>query len=172
LYSDSAHLFSASFLFKNMGAQISTYAGTGEDLPFDFQLGITKKLAEAPLGFSFTAHHLQHFDIHYNDTVFNNENNLSSGAEFFHKVVNHFVVAAHVYLGNNLEATLGYNQLRREELSTGAEAPGLSGFSMGLRIKFSRLQVLYARSSYQRNIAYNQLGVTLQFNRLFGTSNL
>jgi hypothetical protein len=45
-----------------------------EELPFDPTFGITKKLKNAPLSFSFTAHHLHQFDIRYNDTVFNNEN--------------------------------------------------------------------------------------------------
>ena len=43
LYSDSFHLFFASVLAKNMGFQLKTFAGEGEDLPFDLQIGITKK---------------------------------------------------------------------------------------------------------------------------------
>jgi len=39
---------------------------------------------------------------------------------------------------------------------------------MGVRIKFAKLQVLYARSSYQRNVSYNQLGLTLKMDRFFG----
>jgi hypothetical protein len=75
-YTDSANHFFASFVAKNMGAQLKTYAGEREDLPFDLQIGITKKLAKAPLGFSLTAQHLHHFDILYNDTTFNNDNDL------------------------------------------------------------------------------------------------
>ena len=75
LYHDTAKLFSASLLAKNMGFQLKQYAGTDPgDLPFDLQIGFTKRLAKAPLGFSVSAHHLHHFDILYNDTSFNNEN--------------------------------------------------------------------------------------------------
>jgi hypothetical protein len=77
-------------------------------------------------------------------------------------------VASHIYLGNNLEATLGYNHLRRQELNIGSSGNGLNGFSMGVRIKFSKLQVLYARSNYQRNISYNQLGLNLKMDQLLG----
>ena len=75
LFNDTASLVSASVLVKNAGYQLQKYAGTeAEDLPFDLQAGITKKLRHAPISFSVTAHHLHQFDIRYNDTVFNNEN--------------------------------------------------------------------------------------------------
>lgn len=167
-YSDTLNNFYASVLAKNMGVQLKTYAGENENLPFDLQVGITKRLAKAPLGFSITAQQLHQFNISYNDTTFNNENDLSSNNGFFKKLLNHFVVASHIYLGNNLEASLGYNHLRRSELNVGSSGNGLNGFSMGLRAKFSKLQILYARSNYQRNISYNQLGLTLHLDQLFG----
>src|SRR6202011_1637362 len=75
LYTDSARLFFASVLAKNMGFQLKKYAGTqAGDLPFDLELGLTKRLQHAPFSFSLTAHHLHRFDIQYNDTTFNNEN--------------------------------------------------------------------------------------------------
>lgn len=167
-YSDTVNGLSASVLAKNMGVQLKTYAGQSEDLPFDLQIGLTKKLSKAPLGFSVTAQHLNQFNISYNDTLFNNENALASGNSFFRKLLNHFVLASHIYLGNNLEATIGYNHLRRSELNIGSAGNGLNGFSMGLRVKFNKLQILYARANYQRNISYNQLGLTLHMNQLFG----
>jgi hypothetical protein len=168
LYSDSSNQIFASVLAKNMGVQLKTYAGQNEDLPFDLQIGITKRLSKAPFGFSFTAQHLHQFNIYYNDAGFNAENDYSSSNNFFNKLLNHFVVASHIYLGNNLEATLGYNHLRRQELNIGSSGNGLNGFSMGVRIKFSKLQVLYARSNYQRNISYNQLGLNLKMDQLLG----
>lgn len=168
LYSDTSNLFFASVLAKNIGIQLKTYAGEGEDLPFDLQAGITKKLEKAPFAFSITAQNLHQFNISYNDTSFNSENDLAPNTGFFNKVFNHFVIATHIFIGNHLEATAGYNHLRRKELNIGASGNGLNGFSMGLRIKFSRLQVLFARSNYQRNVSYNQLGLTLAMDRLFG----
>lgn len=168
LYSDSSNQLFASVLAKNMGFQVKTYAGQNEDLPFDLQIGITKRLAKAPFGFSVTAQHLHQFNIVYSDESFNTDNNFSSNNNFFNKVFNHIVIASHIYLGNNLEATLGYNHLRRQELNIGSSGNGLNGFSTGVRVKFAKLQVLYARSSYQRNLSYNQLGLTLHLNQLFG----
>jgi hypothetical protein len=82
------------------------------------------------------------------------------------------VIASHIYLGNNLEATVGYNYLRRQELNIGSSGNGLNGFSMGVRVKFSKLQILYARSNYQKNVSYNQLGLTLTLNEFSGLGKL
>lgn len=167
LYIDSSNKFSLSFLAKNMGIQVKTYAGEKEDLPFDLQVGITKRLEKAPFGFSLTAHHLHKFNISYNDNDFNSDNGFTPPSGF-DKVLNHFVIATHVYIGQHLEATIGYNHLRRQELSIQDVGNGLTGFSTGLRIRFSKLQILYARSAYQKGISYNQLGITAHLNKLTG----
>jgi hypothetical protein len=170
LFFDSAKQFSLSFVAKNMGVQLKSFAGEKEDLPFDLQVGITKKLPKAPFGFSLTAQQLHRFNLLYNDTVFNNENGFAEPSTF-HKFFNHFVFATHLYLGQNLEAIVGYNHLRRQELSVSGGSNGLTGFSAGLRIQFSKLQILYARSTYQRGISYNQIGITAQLNKLVGLGN-
>ena len=172
LYTDTANLFSASLVAKNMGYQLKKYAGTeAEELPFDLQLGMTKKLKNAPLSFSFTAHHLHQFDIRYNDTVFNNENSFGinrDGKFTFDKVFRHFVFAAQIFPVPQIEVSLGYNHLRRQELNISNTTNGLNGFSMGVGLLVKKLQVRYARTHYQNNTGYNQLGLNLQLNQHFG----
>ena len=51
LYTDSVRSFTAGLAAKNMGAQLKTFTGTAEDLPFDLEMGITKRLSRAPFGF-------------------------------------------------------------------------------------------------------------------------
>ena len=172
LYTDTASLFSASLVVKNIGYQLRKYAGTqAEELPFDVQAGITKKLKNAPLSFSFTAHHLHRFDIRYNDTVFNNENSFGinkNGKFTFDKIFRHFVFAAQIFPVEQIEVTVGYNHLRRQELNISNSTNGLNGFSMGVGLVVKKLQVRYARTHYQNNTGYNQLGLNLQLNEHFG----
>ncbi|MGZ3882413.1 MAG: type IX secretion system protein PorQ, partial [Flavisolibacter sp.] len=130
LYSDSSNRIYASLLAKNMGVQLKTFAGEGEDLPFDLEVGVTKRLAKAPLGFSVTAQNLHQFNTLYKDDSFNTANNFSTDNSFFNRLFNHFVVASHIYVGNNLEGTIGYNHLRRQDLNIGSSGNGLNGFSM------------------------------------------
>lgn len=172
LYRDSANGFTASILAKNMGLQLSTYTGESGDMPFDLQVGFTKRLSKSPFGFSVTAQQAHRFNLLYEDTIFNQENDITANSSFFNKLTRHFVVASHIYLGKNLEATVGYNHLRRSELNISNSGNGLNGFSLGLRLKFQKLQVLYARSNYQKNVSYNQIGITMQLNRFFGSGEL
>ena len=172
LYSDTANLFYASILAKNMGFQLKEYDGTDpDDLPFDLQLGITKRLENAPFSFSATAHHLHRFNIQYNDTVFNNENGFTNGSNkkfSFGKLFGHFVFATTIYLGDKVEITAGYNYLRRQELNIGSSGNGFNGFSIGAGVILDKLQIRYARAYYQNNTAYNQLGIDLILNKYFG----
>ena len=173
LYNDTARLFSASVLARNMGFQLKKYDGaTADDLPFDLELGITKRLLHAPFGFSITAHHLHQFDIRYNDTLFNNDNDLNPGDNdkkfVFDKIFQHFVIASQIYIGDHLEVSLGYNHLRRQELNINNGGNGLNGFSIGVGALFNKIQIRYARAYYQNNTAYDQFGLNIQLNKYFG----
>ncbi len=171
LYTDTANLFSASLVAKNMGYQLKKYAGTEpEELPFDLQAGVSKRLKHAPISFSFTAHHLHQFDTRYNDTVFNNENfgGNKTGKFTFDKIFRHFVFAAQVFPVPQLEVTAGYNHLRRQELNINNTTNGLNGFSVGLGLVVKPLSIRYARTHYQNNTGYNQLGLNITLNQHFG----
>jgi hypothetical protein len=172
-YTDTASLLQASLVVKNMGTQLTAYSGTGTgDLPFDLQVGISKRLAKAPVQFSLTAHHLQQFDINYRDTAFNNDNgfdlNQKDGKFTFDKVFRHIVLGVQVYITDKIELSAGYNHLRRKELSVGNTGNGLNGFSLGVGILFKKIQLRYARSHYQSNTAYNQFGLSLRMKDYFG----
>ncbi|HEX7846734.1 MAG TPA: type IX secretion system protein PorQ [Chitinophagaceae bacterium] len=172
LYEDTAKLFTASLVVKNMGFQLKKYAGTDAgDLPFDLQIGFSKRLEKAPFGFSVTAHHLHQFDILYNDTAFNNENGFENGktAKFsFDKLFRHFVFATTIYVGDKVEVQAGYNHLRRKELNIGGLKNGLNGFSVGAGVMLNKLSIRYARSHYQNNTGYNQFGLNMKLNEYFG----
>lgn len=172
LFHDSSKLFSAAIVAKNMGTQLKKYEGTDADeLPFDLQIGLTKRLANAPFSFSLTAQRLQQFDISYNDTNFNNDNGFENGSTkkfSFDKLLNHLVLATTIYAGNRVEVMAGYNFLRRKELNIGNAANGLNGFSMGVGVLLGKLQIRYARAYYQSNMAFNQLGLNMKLNDYFG----
>ena len=172
LYRDSLNGFRAGLVAKNMGLQVKKFTNMGEDLPLDLQIGVTKKLLQAPLAFSLTAHHLHRFDIYYNDTVFNNNTNFTASPSFVKKLFNHLVLAGHVYLGPHLEATMGYNFLRRAELSTGSGGNGLAGFSAGFSAKFQKLDISFSRAIYAKGQGYNQLGLQINMLTIGGTGKL
>lgn len=173
LFEDTAALFSASVVTKNAGFQLKKYTGTlQEDLPFDLQAGITKRLQNAPFSFSLTAHHLSLFDIRYNDTTFNNANGFNQGSQgskfTFDKLFRHIIFATTIYIDNKIEVNAAYNYLRGQELNIDKSGNGLNGFSLGVGVLLKKMQIRYARAYYQNNTAYNQFGLNLSLNQYFG----
>ncbi|MFT3677242.1 MAG: type IX secretion system protein PorQ [Chitinophagaceae bacterium] len=161
-YRDTAAGLSVSLLAKNMGTQLRQYVpGQPEDIPFDLQAGISKRLRQAPFSFSLTAHHLHQFDIGYQDRATRSRFSID-------QLLRHFVLATTVYLGDRVELTAGYNYLRRKELRIGEGGNGLTGFSLGAVLLLRKLQVQYARSQYLNNKAYNQFGINLALDQLTG----
>ena len=167
LYVDSTRLLSLGLVAKNMGGQLKTYNGEQEELPFDLQIGITKRLEKAPLGFSLTWQQAHLFEIGANDSTFNEPGSTVLSPNFFNKASDHLILATHFYIGEHLEANLGYNRLRRKELNIGNTGNGLNGFSAGFSVNLNKIQFQYARSYYQRNAAYNQIAVNAYLNKLF-----
>ncbi len=165
LYYDTSKKIQAALVLKNMGTQIKKYIGSrADDLPFDAQIGITKRLEHLPLQFSATAHHLHRFDILYNDTAFNNQNGPgSNNSKSFtiDKLFRHFVFSAQFFISEKLELSAGYHHLKRKELSIANTANGLTGFSYGLGVLLKKIQIRYARNQYQNNTGYHQLGLNL-----------
>lgn len=145
--------FSASLAIKNLGGQVMTFEEEHEIMPIDIQLGITKRLAHAPILLSVTL-----TDLHrWRSTDFYNAD--GSKDNFGQLLMKHIVLGADILIGDNFYASVGYNYRMSKELSTGR---GLSGFSLGAglhinRIKFgasfSRLHV--SSSSLLFNIAYS-----------------
>jgi hypothetical protein len=162
-YSDTINKLQASVVVKNMGSQLRTNNENSrkEELPFDLQAGVTKRLAKAPLQFSLTAHNLHRFNIYYNDTAFLAD----EGDESFRdkkftiaKLISHLVLSTQAYIGDKVEVSAGYNFVRRNDLNAFNAANGLNGFTMGAGLLLKNLQVRYASGFYQQN-TFNQFSV-------------
>jgi len=166
LYHDTARQIQVSIVIKNMGTQLGTYDGSNrkEELPFDIQAGITKRLEKAPFQFSLTAHHLQQFNIYYNDTAFRfSEGELGYGGNStLQKIFSHLVLSAQAFLNEKLELTTAYNFQRRQDLNAYNLTSGLNGFTLGATVLLKKLQIRYATGFYQRNL-FHQLSLNLNW---------
>ncbi len=163
-YLDSSHGWQVGFLAKNMGTALRNYAGQGEDLPFDLQLGVTKRFLHSPFQVSVTTQRLHQFDLAYNDTSFTIDNGYPSTNDgFVANLFRHFVFAGQAFVGEKLEFTVAYNVLRRTELKVPNATGGLSGLSFGVGILLPKLQFRFARSQYINSTAYHQIGINVNF---------
>ncbi|MCR9174295.1 MAG: type IX secretion system protein PorQ, partial [bacterium] len=68
-YYDKDRQFAATALVKNAGFQFNAYTenSTRAPLPVEFQMAVSYKLPHAPFRFSLLAHHLNQWDLTYND---------------------------------------------------------------------------------------------------------
>jgi len=148
-YTSKDGLSATSLAIKNIGGQITTYYENGdpEKLPWDLQLGFSKKLGHAPIRFLITANHLNKWDISYlnrsEDTT--PSNNPSEG--FTSLLMRHFIFGAEILPEQHVTLRFGYNYQRQKELSV-TDRPGLVGFSAGIGVKIARFSINYGIASY------------------------
>jgi len=162
-YYDSIRQLQIGFVAKNMGSQLTTYAGIYEDMPFDIQVGITKRLIGSPLQFSLTAQRLHQFNVTYNDTAFNSVNGIRDpSTDMVSNLFRHLILATEILVSDRFQFSLGFNVLRRSELLVSNSANGLTGFSFGVTYTIKKMQAHFARSSYQQNNGINQFGVSVK----------
>lgn len=135
---------------KNVGYQFDTYVkGNRASLPTDFQLGISHKLKHAPFRFSLVAHHLNKWDLTYNDPSAKPTIDPLTGdtipvpvAGFGEKLARHFTYQTEIIMGKSVHLRIAFDYHKRKEMSLVAR-PGLAGFSFGLGMYFKRFSLDY-----------------------------
>ncbi|MBN2728782.1 MAG: type IX secretion system protein PorQ [Bacteroidales bacterium] len=153
-YNDDKY-FSTTFLVRNAGRQLVPYTnGNIEPLPFDVQLGLSKRLMHVPLRFSFLFHHLYKWDIRYQDASdidvdpltgeIIEENKLSA---FSDKLMRHVVIGAELSPSRSFSLRVGYNYQRRQEMVVPTKLSTV-GFSWGFGFRLKKLYFSYSRSAY------------------------
>ena len=177
VYYDTANLITVAATAKNMGVTVQKYipGQPAEPLPFDLQLGFSKRFAHLPLRLMVTLHHLYEWDVRYNDpadidntSIFGTQDTTAdTKAHVADKIFRHFIFAGELSLGKRITLTVAYNHLQRAELDI-ADKSGLAGFSFGAGIDLGKFQVHYARSYYHLAGAYNEFGLSMALGKLIG----
>jgi hypothetical protein len=168
---DSLRTTNLSLVARNIGYQIKPYySGSRENLPFEVDLGYSKKFEHAPFRFSVTYRHLQQFNLSYKSTLLDNSaaylsdtSNTSSSkiSDFASKFIQHFVFGAEILFGKRFYVSLGYNVKRKNELKSASNG-GLVGMTYGAGIKISKFNFGFAHQKY--NVVGGATTFTLMFN--------
>ena len=144
-YYDEEKGWSLSAVAKNLGGQIKAYDEDFERIPFDLQLGMTKKLIGSPLTLHVTLSRLHNWDQGF---------------------IKHVAIGADIYLGPTVYLAAGYNFRRSSEMKIvetedkkSNHGAGLS-IGGGLLLQRFKLQLSYAKyhvSAYSLlvNATYN-----------------
>jgi hypothetical protein len=142
-------------IVRNAGVQLTTYTDkTRAPLPIQAMLGLSHKLEHAPFRFSVVAHHLNQWDLTYNDPTAQPTTDPLTGeivpietAGFGEKLGRHLIFQVETLFGEafRIRAAFDYNQ-RREMLVQ--NRPGMGGFSFGTGMNFKRFTVDYGLFIY------------------------
>jgi hypothetical protein len=166
-YHSRSGLFSAGLVLKNIGLELTTYAGeVRQNLPFEIQAGVSQKLAHAPFRFSLTLRHLEKYDLtyQYNDTTASN-NNLQS-SEVFENLLRHAVIGIELLPHKNFYLSAGYNYQRRSELKIDSKVSTV-GFSWGFGINTSFLNIEFGRATYHLAGSSNHISLVVRPDLLY-----
>jgi hypothetical protein len=175
-YYDTASLLDIGIVAKNMGLMVNKYttSNPAEPMPFDLQVGISKQLKHVPIKVFTTIHHLYTWDIRHDDPALattsilgTTDSNTKEKTYFFDKLFRHFIFGAEITLAKKVTITASYNFLRRKELAQ-ESLPGITGFSFGAGLNLNKFQVHYGRTYYHVAGPYNEIGITMALNKLFG----
>ncbi len=167
-YRSRSGYFSAGLVIKNLGLQVTRYAGEErQKLPFEIQAGFSRKLPYAPLRFSLTLQHLEKYNLthQYNDTVFTNSDFLL-GSEFFENMMRHVVVGAELIPHKNLYLSGGFNYLRRRDLMIESKI-SVVGFSWGFGINTSFMNIEFGRATYHIAGSSNHFSIIVKPDKIY-----
>ncbi len=154
-------LVSAGLVIRNLGAQITSYTGIHEKIPFEIAAGLSARLQHAPFRFSLTARHLGKYDLSYEYTTDPLLSERSGMEEIADNIMRHFIFGAELIPGNNFFISTGLNYQRRKELQYEARASTV-GFSLGAGIKTSVADIVLSRSRYHLAGASTTFSVVLK----------
>lgn len=174
-YAKDSSSFILSFLVKNIGAELTTYAGDRFGTPFDVQIGISKRLKYLPFRLSVIAHQLHKGNIRYDDPnrqtqtdIFGNvveEKELNNTID---NLFRHLIFSGEFLLGKNenLRLRAGYNHLRRKELSL-STFRSLAGFSLGFGLKINVFKLDYGVGYHHTAGATNHITISTDMSKFF-----
>lgn len=169
MYADTASRFAVAVVVRNAGAQLSAYNNIKEDIPFDLQIGVSKRLKYLPFRLGVVAHHLHQWNIRYNDPNLKEDDILqiggsqtssgkgNNGVDNFFR---HLTFNGEFLLGRNevFQIRFAYDHLRKKELSV-RNYRSLAGFSGGIGIKVKRFRIDMGYAAYHLAGGVLHLGI-------------
>lgn len=168
---EKANLF-VTALVKNAGYQFKNYvSGARAPLPAEFQLAVAHKLMHAPFRFSLLLHHLNKWDLTYNDPNLKPTVDPLTGdtiavpiAGFGKKLAHHLTFQTEVLISKNIHFRAAFDYHRRQEMRVVAR-PGLAGFSFGLGMYFKRFSLDYGFAVYSAAGYNNMISLTTNLDK-------
>ena len=162
LYINEELDFNAAVVVRNLGSQITTYAGIYESLPFEVGFGMSQRLEHVPIRWHVTFENLQDWPIarpnpaRTQSDLSGNTTNEKIG--FMGQLVRHTILGAELFPEGGFNIRLGYNFRRSEELRI-VDQRNFSGLSAGFSLKLNKLRFSYTHAKYTSAANSNFFGL-------------
>jgi len=175
-YFDPARGFTAAAVIRNLGMQWRGYSESGkEPLPFEVQMGLSKKLKHAPFRFSLIATNLQKWDLTYEDPenpvqlvdpLTGDSIKQNKARIFGDKLLRHAIFGVEFLLTKNFNLRFGFNYERRKELKL-VDRPGMVGFSFGFGFRISKIHISYGFAKYHIGSSSNHFTLSANLSEFY-----
>ena len=142
-YYNSDKGFSFGFALKNIGAQLKAYEDERQKMPWDIQMGITQKMAHAPIRFSLTAQYLNRWKFDYID----NTDKEYDGDSFVKTLAKHFIIGVDFIPSENFWVGVGFNPKVNMDMKLKGGG-SFSGFSAGAGVRIKMFDVGFSLAKY------------------------
>ena len=159
--------FNAALVVRNIGTQLTTYAGLNEPLPFEIDFGMSQTLENVPIRWHLTLENLQQWPIATANparaTTDLNVNQTQEKVGFLSQLIRHTLLGLELFPKKGFNLRMGYSFRRAEELRI-IDQRNFSGLSFGIGLKFNKLRFSYthARYSLASNTSFLGMQIDLQ----------
>ena len=163
-YFNKEKRFTTTFLLKNIGRQLVSYASERETIPFDMQFAISKELAHLPFRYHLSYGNINNFNIK-SPYKLTQQTNIETGELEIKEESIAKTALRHIIIGGELNPFRksfflrgGFNFQRRFDLTT-VTNPVMVGFSWGVGFKVSKYRFDYSRSAYHLSGVPNNFSI-------------
>jgi hypothetical protein len=156
--------FHAALVVRNLGTQITTYAGLNESLPLEIDFGISQRLENVPIRWHLTIENLQQWPLAVSNparvTTDLSGNQTEEKIGFLGKMIRRTIIGAELFPEGGFNIRLGYNFRRAEELRI-VDQRNFSGLSAGFSIKMKKMRFSYTHAKYTSAANSNFFGLQI-----------
>lgn len=151
--------FQMGLALRNIGWQLKSFYEEDfgqhtEMLPLNLELGLSYRLAHAPIRLSLTMHNLQRWDIAPMET----------NVKWYDMLFRHTIWAIDIVpKSEKFYLTLSYNHRRQAEMNL-TDVRSLAGFALGAGVKIYKFRLGFALSQYTKSNFTYQVSLSTDIN--------
>ena len=151
IYIDDKNDINYGLVVRNLGTQITTYAGQNEKLPVEVIAGISQELENVPIRWHLTLENLQKWKVGFSNPARGEQTIdgevIEEKVGFLGNAFRHVIFGAEVFPKKAFSLRVSYNFRRAAELKI-VEQRTFSGISAGFGIRFTKFRFDYSYSRY------------------------